>query len=84
MPETPKSGAHILAEKIRERVADALKTFFGLKSVYDLTKNLIIISYPEGLEDPQEVSKSEPPAVKNSKVNPPIRWAQKKRKNPTK
>jgi hypothetical protein len=45
---------------------------------------MIIISYPEGMEDPQEVSKPEPPAVKNSKVNPPIRWAQKKRKNPTK
>ena len=74
MPETPKSGATILAEKLQERVNDALTTFFGLKSVFDLKKNMIITSYPEDMKNPGE---SEPPVTKKSIPSSPIRWANK-------
>lgn len=47
MPETAKSGAGVLAEKLEEMVNHALKTSFGIKNSFDLKKNMIITSYPE-------------------------------------
>ncbi|HDH86982.1 MAG TPA: diguanylate cyclase [Desulfobacteraceae bacterium] len=47
MPGTERSGAGVLAEKLEEMVNHALETSFGLKSGFDLKKNMIITSYPE-------------------------------------
>ena len=47
MPGTERSGAGVLAEKLEEMVNHALETSFGLKSSFDLKKNMIITSYPE-------------------------------------
>ena len=77
MPETSKSGANVLAEKLQEKVNDALRTFFAFNGVCDLKKNIMITSYPEGMEDSGE-SESKPSATKKSMVSPPIRWGNKK------
>ncbi len=81
MPETPKSGANVLAEKLHEKVSDALRTFFGLKSVFDPKKNMIITSYPEDMKNPGE---SEPSVTKKSMDSSSIRWANKKINRPHK
>ena len=73
VPETPKPGATILAEKLQEKVNDAFRIFFGLTGVFDLKKNMRITSYPEAMEDSGE-SESKPSVKKKSVVNPPIRW----------
>jgi diguanylate cyclase (GGDEF)-like protein len=78
MPETPEPGAHVLAEKLREKVKDALSTFFGLKGVVDLEKSIMITPYPEITKDTDKRSKSEPLATKKSMATPPIRWGRKK------
>jgi GGDEF domain-containing protein len=77
MPETPKSGATILAEKLQEKVNDALRVFFGLKGVFDLKKTMRIASYTEGVKDSGE-SESKPSVTKKSMASPPIRWGNKK------
>jgi len=84
MPETPESGANILAEKLQEKVNDALKTFFGLKSVFDLKENIIIKSYPEALENPAELSGSKSSVTKKPTASSPVRWANKKINRPNK
>ena len=77
MPETPKPGATILAEKLQERVRDAFRIFFGLKDVFDLKKNVKITSYPEAMQDSGE-PESKPSVAKKSMVSSPIRLAKKK------
>ncbi len=57
MPETPKSGAIILAENLQEKINDAFRIFFGLESVFNLTENILITSYPEVMKHPGESSK---------------------------
>ena len=76
MPETPKPGATILAEKLLEKVRDAFRVFFGLKDVFDLKKNVNITSYPEAMKDSGK-PKSKPPVAKKSMASPPIRLAKK-------
>jgi len=78
IPETPKSGAAILAEKLQEKVNDAFRTFFGLESIFDLKKNMMITSYPDIMNNAEESSKSEPSYTKKSMTSAPIRWANKK------
>jgi diguanylate cyclase (GGDEF)-like protein len=82
MPQTSESGALILAEKLQEMVNDSLETFFGLKGVFHLTKNVAITSYPEGMEIAEESPEPERPMVKKSMAKPPIRWANKRAKAP--
>jgi diguanylate cyclase (GGDEF)-like protein len=77
MPETPKQGATILAEKLQERVRDAFMIFFGLKNVFDLKKNVKITSYPEAMKDSPE-PQSKPQVTKKAMASPPIRLAKKK------
>jgi len=78
MPETPKSGLNFLAQKLQERVNDDLRTFFGLKSVFDLKKSITIKSYPEVLKNSGEPSESKPSVTKKSIASSPVRWANKK------
>ena len=78
MPETPKPGANSLAEKLQERINEALKTFFGLKSVFDLKKSMTIKSYPEALKNPGESPDSKPSVTKKPMASSPVRWASKK------
>jgi GGDEF domain-containing protein len=77
MPETPKSGAATLAEKLQEKIDDAFKTFFGLMGALDLKKHMKITSYPEIMEDSAK-SKSKRPEAKKSMASPPIRWGNKR------
>jgi diguanylate cyclase (GGDEF)-like protein len=84
MPQTPKSGAIILAEKLQEKVNDALKTFFGLKRAFDLKGNMIIKSYPEAMKNPEEPSGSKPPVTKKPMASAPVRWGNKKINRPNK
>ena len=77
MPETPKPGATILAEKLQEKVKDAFRIFFGLKDVFDLKKNVKITSYPEAMKDSPE-PQTKPSVAKKSMASPPIRWAKKR------
>ena len=77
MPETPEPGATILAEKLQERVRDAIRIFFGLKNVFDLKRSMKVTSYPEAMKDSGE-AESKPPVTKKSMASPPIRWAKKK------
>jgi diguanylate cyclase (GGDEF)-like protein len=82
MPQTAEPGAMVLAEKLQEMVNEALTTFFGLRRVFDLKRNVVIKSYPEGTEIARESSQSELSIAKKSMVNPPIRWKTKKVKGP--
>ena len=84
MPETSKSGANFLAEKLQERINDSLRTFFGLKSVFDLKKSITIRSYPEALKNPGELSDSKPSVTKKPMAGSPVRWANKKTNRPNK
>ena len=84
MPETPNSGANFLAEKLQERVKDSLRTFFGLKSVFDLKKNITIKSYPEALKNSGQLSQSKPSVTKKPMAGSPVRWANKKTNRPSK
>ena len=78
MPETPKLGANFLAEKLQEKINGALRTFFGLKSVFDLKKNMTIKSYPEAMKNPEQPLESRPSVTKKSITSSPVRWANKK------
>jgi len=78
MPQTPKSGANSLAEKLREKINDALRTFFGLKRMFDLKKDMIITSYPEVMKNSGEPSESKPSVTKKPMASSPVRWANKK------
>lgn len=84
MPETPESGAHFLAEKLQEKVNEALRTFFGLKSIFDLKKNMTIKSYPEAIKNPEQVSESRTPVTKKPMANSPVRQTNKKIDRPKK
>ena len=84
MPETPKSDANFLAEKLQERVNEALKTFFGLKSIFDLKKSMTIKSYPEALKNPGELQQSKPSVTKKPMASSPVRWANKNMKRSNK
>ncbi len=81
MPETPKSGAATLADKLQEKVDDAFGTFFGLRGVFDLKNHIKITSYPEIMQDSGK-PKSKRPARKKSMSNPPIRWGNKRVSRP--
>ncbi len=78
MPETPESGANFLAEKLQVKVNEALGTFFGLKSVFDLRKNMTIKSYPEDMEDPDQLPESGPSVNKKPMANSPVISVNKK------
>jgi GGDEF domain-containing protein len=78
IPETPKSGAAILAEKLQEKVNNAFRTFFGLECVFELKNNMMITSYPDGMNNAEESPKSGPSSTKKSMTSAPIRWANKK------
>jgi len=78
MPETPKSGANSLPEKLQERINEALKTFFGLKSVFDLKKSITIKSYPEALKNSGQLSQSKPSVTKKPMASSPVRWVNEK------
>ena len=84
MPQTPKSGAIILADKLQEKGNEALKTFFGLKRAFDLKGNMIIKSYPEAMKDPEEPSGSKPSVTKKPMTSDPVRWGNKKINRPNK
>jgi GGDEF domain-containing protein len=84
MPETPQSGADFLAEKLQVRVNEALRTFFGLRSVFDLKKNMSIKSYPETITDPEKPLESRTSATKKPMASSPVRWANKRVNRPRK
>lgn len=73
MPETPKSGANLLAEKLQVKVNEAFGTFFGLKSVFDLKKNMTIKSYPEVMKNPDQLPESGTSLMKKPMANSPVR-----------
>lgn len=78
MPETTESEARVTAVKLRETANEALSTFFGLKGGVNLENSIIITSYREVTKDSDKRSRSEPPAVKKSMANAPIRWGKRK------
>jgi GGDEF domain-containing protein len=84
MPETPEPGAQFLAEKLQEKVNQALRTFFGLKSIFDLKKNMTIKSYPEAIKNPEHVSEPGIPVTKKPMANSPVRQANKRIDRPNK
>ena len=77
MPETPISGAYLLAEKLQEKVNNGFRTFFGFDNVVDLKKNMLITSYPEAAKNSEEFSESEPLVAKKSVATSPGKWANK-------
>jgi GGDEF domain-containing protein len=82
MPETPKSGADFLTEKLQVKVNRALRTFFGLHSVFDLTKNMAIKSYPEAMKNPDQLPESKPSVKKKPMANSPVTWGNRKINRP--
>lgn len=74
MPETPKSGANALAEKLQKKVNNGFSTFFGLNSLFDLKKNMLITSYPEAVKDSGEFPESAPLVAKKSVATSPSQW----------
>jgi exopolysaccharide biosynthesis polyprenyl glycosylphosphotransferase len=74
MPETPKSGANALAEKLQNKVNNGLRTFFRLNDLFDLKKNMLITSYPEAVQDSGEFPESAPLVAKKSMATSSAQW----------
>ena len=76
MPETPASGAHILADKLRESINKGFRTFCSFENMFDLKKGMLITSYPVAMNNSEEFSESQNLAKKS--INPsPIKWTEK-------
>jgi len=84
MPETPKSGADVLVEKLQVKVNEAIGIFFGFRGVFDLKKNMTIKSYPEATKNPDQLPESGPSVTKKPMANSPVRLANKKTDRPHK
>ncbi|NIO21754.1 MAG: diguanylate cyclase [Candidatus Aenigmarchaeota archaeon] len=84
MPETPNIGANFLAEKLQVKVNEALGTFFGLKSAFDLKKNMTIKSYPEATKNQCQFPESGPSVKKKPMADSPVSWANRKINRPKK
>ncbi len=84
MPETPESGANFLAEKLQVKVNEALGTFFGLKSVFDLRRNMTIKSYPEAMKNPDQFPESRPTVTKKPMADSPVKSVNERADRPNK
>jgi lipopolysaccharide/colanic/teichoic acid biosynthesis glycosyltransferase len=72
MPGTPISGAHLLAEKLQQRINNSFRTFFDLENMLDTKKIMLITSYPEALKNSGEFSESKSSVAKKPVASSPL------------